>query len=128
MWEGSGPEKMSHRIHHVALRAPDPTATERFYVGVLGMRVVARNEARQSVWLDASGAVVMIERAESSEPAVPVGSMELVAFAIDDLAAWRRKLGEAGVAIEAETAHTLYLRDPDGRRVGLSTYAFPVPP
>ncbi len=53
--------------------------------------------------------------------------MELVAFAIDDLPSWRRKLAEAGVVIEAETVHTLYVRDPDGRRVGLSTYAFPIP-
>jgi glyoxylase I family protein len=118
---------MSLRIHHLALRAPDTTVTEGFYVGVLGMRVVRRDEARGSVWLDAGGAVVMIERAGDAEPSVPAASMELVAFAIDDLPSWRRKLAEAGVVIEAETAHTLYVRDPDGRRVGLSTYAFVIP-
>jgi hypothetical protein len=88
------------------------------------MRVVARNDARHSIWLDASGTVVMIERAESSEPPVPRGSMELIAFVVDDLSSWRRNLAAAGVAIEAETPHTLYVRDPDGRRVGLSTYSF----
>ena len=115
---------MSLRIHHVALRAPDPTVTARFYAGVLGMRIIEHNEARQSVWLDANGTVVMIERAEAGEPTIPPGSMELIALAIEELPAWRRRLAEAGVAIEAETAYTLYLRDPDGRRVGLSTYVF----
>jgi glyoxylase I family protein len=115
---------MSLRIHHLALRARDPGVTERFYVSVIGLRVRSRDDARGSVWLDAGGAVVMLERAEGGEPPIPAETKELVAFAIDDLAAWRRRLAEASVAIEAETPHTLYVRDPDGRRVGLSTYVF----
>ncbi len=115
---------MTLRIHHLALRAHDPGVTERFYVSVLGLRVLARHDARGSVWLDASGVVVMIERAGPREPRVPQDTKELVAFAIDDLPAWRRRLADAGVPVEAETPHTLYIRDPDGRRVGLSTYAF----
>jgi glyoxylase I family protein len=115
---------MSLRIQHVALRARDPDVTERFYVAVLGLRVAARHDARGSVWLDAGGVVVMVERAEGGEPPVSQGTRELIAFAVDDLPTWRLRLAAAGVAIEAETPHTLYLRDPDGRRVGLSTYPF----
>jgi hypothetical protein len=33
-------------------------------------------------------------------------------------------LSNAGIAIEAETPHTIYFRDPDGRRVALSDYPF----
>jgi len=116
--------KMSLGIHHLALRTRDPAATERFYVSVLGLQILARHDDRGSVWLDASGAVVMVERAEEGEPEIPAGSRELTAFAIDDLPAWRSRLAEAGVEIEGETPYTLYVRDPDGRRVGLSTYAF----
>jgi glyoxylase I family protein len=115
---------MSLGIHHLALRSRDPAATERFYVSVLGLKILARHDERGSVWLDASGAVVMVERAEDGEPAIPVGTRELVAFAIGDLPAWRRRLAEEGVEIEGEAPYTLYVRDPDGRRVGLSTYAF----
>ena len=118
---------MSLRIHHIALRAHDPDATERFYVSVLGLKVVARQPARGSVWLDANGVIVMVERADGGEPAVPPGTKDLVAFAVDDLPAWRRRLVEAGVAIEGETPNTLYVRDPDGRRIGVSTYIFPGP-
>ena len=111
------------RIHHVALRTVDLERLERFYAGVLGLRVVRRDYARGSVWLalglgpDAAAAVLMLERAAPGEPPIPWGSKELVAFAVDDLGPWR-----ARVAVEAETAHTLYFRDPDGRRVAVSTY------
>jgi len=61
----------------------------------------------------------MLERAEPGEPPVPRGSMELLAFAVDDKEAWRSR-----VEVEAETAHTLYFRDPDGRRLAVSSYPF----
>jgi catechol 2,3-dioxygenase-like lactoylglutathione lyase family enzyme len=115
---------MSPRIHHLALRARDPVVTESFYVSVLGLSVVARHADRGSVWLDANGIVVMVERAEDGEPQISAGTRELVAFAIDDLPAWRLRLAEAGVKVEGETPYTIYVRDPDGRRVGLSTYTF----
>ena len=78
-----------------------------------------RDDARGSVWLDAGDAVLMLERAGEGEPEVPAGAMDLVAFAVDDKEAWRGR-----VSVEAETAHTLYFRDPDGRRVAVSSYAF----
>jgi catechol 2,3-dioxygenase-like lactoylglutathione lyase family enzyme len=74
------------------------------------------------VWLDAQGVIVMLERAEVGEPAMPPGTRDLVAFAVDDKDAWRARLIASGVAIEGETPHTLYFRDPDGRRLGVSTY------
>jgi catechol 2,3-dioxygenase-like lactoylglutathione lyase family enzyme len=105
------------RIHHVALRTTDVPRLERFYVGVLGLAVARRDDARGSVWLRAGSAVIMLERAEPGEPAVLEGSKELVAFAVDDKESWR-----ARVAVEAETASTLYFRDPDGRRLAVSAY------
>jgi glyoxylase I family protein len=105
------------RIHHVALRTHDLPRLEAFYAGVLGLRLLRRDDARGSVWLDADGAVLMLERATADEPAVPAGTRELVAFAVDDKEPWR-----AHVTVEAETAHTLYFRDPDGRRVAVSDF------
>ena len=113
---------MGLRIHHIALRARDPAVTERFYGSVLGLPVRRRDEGRGSVWLDAGGVVLMIERAAAAEPGVARGTLELVAFAVDDREAWRARLSAAGVAVEDETPHTLYFRDPDGRRVAVSTY------
>ncbi len=107
------------RIHHVALRTRDLERLERFYCGVLGLIVVRRDDARGSVWLDAGGTVLMLERAAEGEPPVPAGTMDLVAFAVEDKEMWRGR-----IAVEAETERTLYFRDPDGRRVAVSSYVF----
>jgi catechol 2,3-dioxygenase-like lactoylglutathione lyase family enzyme len=107
------------RIHHAAFRTADLPRLERFYVDVLGFGVLRRDDARGSVWLDAGGAVLMLERAEPGEPPIPPGSGELLAFAVDDKEPWRSR-----VDVETETPHTLYFRDPDGRRVAVSSYPF----
>jgi catechol-2,3-dioxygenase len=112
------------RIHHVALRTGDVGRLERFYAEVLGLPVMRRDAARGSVWLAASESVIMLECAQEGEPAVTAGSMELLAFSVASLGDWRQRLTAAGIAIEGETAHTLYFRDPDGRRVGVSDYSF----
>jgi catechol 2,3-dioxygenase-like lactoylglutathione lyase family enzyme len=109
------------RIHHVALRTTDVARLERFYGGVLGLAVVRRDDARGSVWLDADGTVLMIERSEAGEPGIPEATRELIAFAVADKEAWRARLP----AVEAETAYTLYFRDPDGRRIAVSDYPLP---
>lgn len=112
------------RIHHLALRTRDVAKLSRFYEEALGL-VVTKRTGERSVWLAAGDAIVMIEAAESAEPAVPAGTMELTAaFAIDpgDRARVEERLAKAGAAIEARTAFTLYVRDPDGRRIGLSAY------
>jgi catechol 2,3-dioxygenase-like lactoylglutathione lyase family enzyme len=110
------------RIHHIALRTRDVARLERFYVDVIGLVVTKRDDARGSIWLDAEGAIVMIELADADEPCPAPGSRDLVAFAVDDSGRWRARLRDAGVAIEAETPYTLYFRDPDARRIAVSTY------
>jgi catechol 2,3-dioxygenase-like lactoylglutathione lyase family enzyme len=102
------------------MRTRDTPRLERFYAGVLGLRVVKRDAARGSVWLDADGTVLMIEPALPEEPAIDAASRELVAFGVARVDEWRTR-----VSVEAETAHTLYFRDPDGRRVAVSDYPFP---
>jgi glyoxylase I family protein len=115
------------RVHHLAFRTDDLAKLERFYVDALGLAVVRRHEER-SVWLDAGGAFVMLEHRDPGEPAHAAGSKELVAFAIapEARALYIERLGKAGVAIEASTEFTVYVRDPDGRRIGLSSYPAPL--
>ena len=112
-------------LHHLALRTPDVAGLARFYQEWLGCSL---REARSadSIWLRlAGGGVLMIERRTAGEPEVPPGSLDLLAFAVTDAerAAMRQRLTAAG-RLEGETAHTLYFRDPDGRRVGVSSYSF----
>jgi len=114
------------RIHHLAFRTGDLARLEGFYVEALGLAVIRRNEAR-SVWLDAGGTLVMLEQRDEDEaPVAP--SQELVAFAVapDMRAIVEGRLAAAGLALEARTEFTLYVRDPDGRRIGLSSYPVPL--
>jgi len=111
------------RIHHLAFRTKDLAQLERFYVEALGL-AVTRRDGERSVWLDAGGAIVMLERADADEPAPHPNGKELVAFTIapDERALREERLVRAGARVEARTSFTLYVRDPDGRRVGLSSY------
>ena len=112
------------RLHHLALRTTNVDALERFYVGVLGLAITTRSE--RSIWLDAGGTILMLERAAPGEPPPAPGTMELTCFEIPatERDAARRRLAAAGIGIEAETEFTMYFRDPDGRRIGLSHFEF----
>ncbi|HKA86411.1 MAG TPA: VOC family protein [Haliangiales bacterium] len=104
------------KIHHVALAVTDLAAAEAFYVGVLGLTVLSRGE--RSLWLDLDGAILMLELEGRA------GGPHCLALAIapSERAAWRARLG---AALEAESRHTLYARDPFGNRIGLSHYPAP---
>lgn len=113
-------------LHHVALRCDDIEQTARYYCATLGLHECARKHqadgALRSIWLRSGDVIFMCERRERDEPAIDPRSMELLCFSIapHELAEWRERLG----VIEAETQFTLYARDPDGRRVAVSCYAF----
>lgn len=113
------------RLHHVALRTRDLDRLEAFYVGLLGLAVLSRSE--RGVWLDAGGTILMLEHAAEGEPSPSPRSNELLCFAITaaDRPAWERALDRAGVTVEGTTRFTMYFRDPEGRRLGLSHHPDP---
>jgi glyoxylase I family protein len=110
-------------VHHLALRVHDLERMAAFYEAWFGLTVV-RDLRPRALWLGLGrGAVLMLELRAASEPAIDVQSLELVAFAID--AAQRPALRARLLSqqmLEAETEHTLYFRDPEGRRVAASSF------
>lgn len=112
-------------LHHLALRSAHVDALVAFYRDVLGLRV-QRDQRPRSVWLGLGGdAVLMVEAREPGEPAPDPSGLEMFALRVDEptrqaVAARARTLG----CHDGETAFTTYLRDPEGRRVGVSTYRF----
>jgi catechol 2,3-dioxygenase-like lactoylglutathione lyase family enzyme len=85
--------------------------------------------AERSVWLDVGdGNFLALERVAGGPTATEDPSrgvrpgLHLVALRIppEARADWERRLAAAGVTVEARTAFTLYVRDPEGNRVGLS--------
>ncbi len=121
-------------FHHLAIQVRDLAATERFYREVLGLAVIKRwparhGEGERSVWLDVGdGAFLALERVAAGATAAEDAAraerpgLHLVALRIERAAreAWVQRLAAAGVAVEARTAFTLYVHDPEGNRVGLS--------
>lgn len=110
------------RIHHVALRVRDLESSRNFYSGLLGLSEMRRDGSR-SVWLRAGDAVLMLERTLRGGGAHE-GSGHVLALAAEALDPWEERLTEAGISIDDRTAHTLFVRDPDGHRVALSVYRF----
>jgi lactoylglutathione lyase len=114
-------------VHHVALRVTDVERSLAFYVGLLGLRERRRFEGKdgrlRSAWVDAGQAVLMLER-ELRGAGPMSGSGHVLAFAVHGLPEWASRLAAEGVPLLDRTAHTLYLGDPDGHRVGLSDFTF----
>src|SRR6266849_11038239 len=112
-------------VHHLALRTADVSALADFYRHMFEFEVV-RDERPRTLWLAlGTGAVLMIEARTSGETACAPGSLDLIAFRVDGasgaaVAARARALG----CYDGETSFTVYLRDPDGRRIGASSYDF----
>jgi len=118
------------RLHHLALRTADPAALARWYASLFGLPVW-REQPGGSVWLGLDDAALMIEPALPAEPRVPAGSMEFFALRVSpaERDAFVERCARDGVAVEHRTAFTVYVRDPDGRRVGVSCYGgFPSTP
>jgi glyoxylase I family protein len=116
---------MTKNLHHLAFRTSDVAALVSFYREMLGLEVV-RESLPRSVWLALGhGAVLMIERRDDDETPVATGSNELIAFAAaDDVREAVRQNALASDCYDGETELTVYLRDPDGRRIGVSSYRF----
>ena len=105
------------------MRTRDLGRLVAFYGDLLGL-ATSKESLGESVWLDAGGTILMLERSTEPEPGIGRGTRELIAFAIapPERAGFEARLASSGVAIEERTEFTLYFRDPDGRRVGLSHY------
>ncbi len=111
-------------IHHIAFRVGDLEQSTAFYREMLALRV-RRDASPRAVWLaiDAD-AVLMLEKRPAGEATTPPDSMDLVAFRVEAAEKARiRALCIDRGCFDGETEHTVYLRDPDGRRIGVSTYS-----
>jgi catechol 2,3-dioxygenase-like lactoylglutathione lyase family enzyme len=122
--------------HHLAIQVKDLARAERFYREVLGLALVRRwpyedgTPGDRSVWLSVGSGeeFVALETCDVDRLPTPFrdphGGLHLLALRIPagDRGAWERRLGELEVEIVHRTRWTIYLRDPEGNRIGLSHY------
>jgi catechol 2,3-dioxygenase-like lactoylglutathione lyase family enzyme len=125
-------------LHHLAIQCADLAACERFYVEVLGLPVVRRWPADgggdRSVWLGLGGEAFLALEQAGGPPAPsafagPAAGLHLVALRIGagERRGWEARLAAAGVPVVHRTRWTLYLRDPEGNRLGLSHHPDDLP-
>ena len=126
-----------HGILETALYVDDLDAAERFYTDVLGLSLIERQANRHVFFRCGHGVLLLFNAITTAMPGTIAGQTipphgahgsGHMAFAVRDeeIAAWRRRLQEASVAIESEIAwpqggHSLYFRDPSGNSVELAT-------
>ena len=124
-------------VHHVAVKVVDLARAERFYVRVLGLSVLKRWPGRpgddgrdRSLWLDlAGGGFLALERADRTGEAKSEdgAGIHLLALQIRrrDRDVWIAALADVGHPIYQHTDFTIYVRDPEGNRIGLSHWPEP---
>jgi glyoxylase I family protein len=123
---------VTSRVHHLALGVRDLDAQADFYSRVLGLPVVKSHlddaGARRSVWLGlGEGAFLALERVgrsprveEAWHDDAPGYFMLALRIGVGERESWETQLRENGVVIHHRSQWTLYFRDPEGNRVGLS--------
>ena len=123
-------------VHHIAIKTRQLGPLESFYHHVLGLEEVTRHHDEaglRSIWFETGeGVILMVEREEQqlvgmADPrgmAEPHGGFAVVAFTIEASArtTWRSWLESKGHPIVRETRYTLYVDDPDGNLIGLSSW------
>jgi catechol 2,3-dioxygenase-like lactoylglutathione lyase family enzyme len=114
------------RLQHVALNVSNLSACERFYVDILGLRVVWRPDT-ESVYLTSGADNLALHQAPVGPPAIPQ-RLDHIGFALESEAAvdaWHDSLAARGVPIVAaprthrDGSRSLYCQDPDGNSVQL---------
>jgi catechol 2,3-dioxygenase-like lactoylglutathione lyase family enzyme len=122
---------MVQGFHHLAVQCARLEPCERFYREVLGLPVVRRGTGadgrERSVWLGLGGggflALEQAGEAPDTRPwSDPRPGLHLLALRIEasGRAVWEARLAAAGVEVVHRTRWTLYFRDPEGNRIGLS--------
>lgn len=122
--------------HHLAVQVRDLPAAERFWCGVLGLRVQQRwpwpdgRPGERSLWLalgaDERAGFLALEACDGAREPQQFRDgrpgLHLFALRIEarDRPVWEARLADHGVAVVHRSAFTLYVQDPEGNRVGLS--------
>ncbi len=119
---------MLKRIHHAAIICSDYPRSKAFYVGVLGLEIIAENyrEARDSYKLDLAlpdGSQIELFSFPDApvRPSYPEAQgLRHLAFCVDDVTAAKQKLEQQGIVVEPIRVDEFtgkqytFFADPDG--------------
>jgi predicted GNAT superfamily acetyltransferase/catechol 2,3-dioxygenase-like lactoylglutathione lyase family enzyme len=105
------------RLAHVNLSVDDVAAARRFYLDTLGLEPIARppGAARDGCWFRLGD----LELHLSEEPVDNAGSQRHIAIEVDDIDAWRGRLGPVEEGRPLPGIRRFFVRDPAGNRLEL---------
>lgn len=120
-----------HGFHHLAIQVRDLEGVATFYKEVLGLSEQVRHHrddgTLRAIWLSLpDGAFLALEACTGQPPKDDfrrsATGFHLLALRIrpEDRPAIERELADRGVEIVHRTRWTVYVRDPEGNRIGLS--------
>ncbi len=117
-------------FHHLAIQVHALEKVAAFYREVLGLTEQSRHlrpdGSVRSLWLAVPGGFLALEQVDETTLSTPFRhprpGLHLVALRIprEARAGIVETLRARGIAIEHQTRWTVYVRDPEGNRVGLS--------
>jgi len=121
-------------INHIAIKSKQLELMSEFYRTVLELpllKTFTDEDGLRSIWLSLGRSILMLERSDYDQQSalkptdfiVDKPGYHLLAFSvsIEKQSAMRASLHDLKIVIEHESEYTIYFRDPDGNRIGLSS-------
>ncbi len=121
------------QVHHVAIQVNDLEGAVRWYRELFELSVLREwmdDDGRlRAVWLklqDQGGAFLALERCAGkgtrsgwwhADPGIHVLSLRITA---EERERWEKRFAERGIEVDHRSKWTLFVRDPEGNRLGLS--------
>jgi catechol-2,3-dioxygenase len=106
-------------LRHIALRARDLETTEKFYTGVLGLKVAFRHPPSM-IFLRTPGTSDLLNFVRSGKRPSGTQGLEHLGFKVTPAGLRRleKKLNRHGVAIEGRRGKSaIYISDPNGYQI-----------
>ena len=106
-------------LSHIALKVTDLKKTEKFYVGLLGLKIAFRHPPKM-LFLTTPGSGDLLNFVKTSRRSSANQGLEHLGFKVTPAALKRmeRKFVDSGVVIEGRRGQSaFYISDPDGYQI-----------
>ena len=114
------------KLHHLAFRCNDYKEVSLFYKNLFKLKEIF-SQKKYSIWLKGSDDLVfMFEQATPGEARPESNNHELICFYAEanEKKAIINELKKKNIEIESQTEKTIYFRDPENRKIGISDFNF----
>ena len=108
---------MNLKLGHIELFVKDPQASGDFYTGVLGFKLVEKQDDGNYIWLSSGESLILLRPGDGSQKGSDYGSASTgIVVYTDDLSAAKKELVSRGLEFKGTdgSENCLTFTDPDG--------------